>query len=232
MRHKKVLSAITVFSLFTILTAVGAYADQTQTWVLTTANPGGPACSSTSPCAQITLDVNGAGTAATFTVTSLDNGYIFDTFGFNAETGGNGNQGSGTAISLSLGSTSGEVSGPSLGGSGKEDGWGTFDYNFNTGENGGSNGGDCSVSGGVASAGCTFTFTVNGTGLTLADFEYISTGGNGSGIFAGHSANLIGPTGYIGNPQTPAPVPEPSSLAMLGSGLFGLATIARRKLRG
>src|SRR5579872_3370728 len=112
MRHWKLSSAIAVLLCFFTFAAVGAYADTTQTWVLTGSN-GAPPCSASSPCAKVTIDINSAGTQATFTVTSLVNNYIFDTFGFNAKSGG-------SVLSLSLGSSSGEVSGATLGGSHQE----------------------------------------------------------------------------------------------------------------
>jgi hypothetical protein len=37
-------------------------------------------------------------------------------------------------------------------------------------------------------------------------------------------------TDFINSPEGPSPVPEPSTLSLLGSGLIGLATILRRKL--
>jgi hypothetical protein len=71
-----------------------------------------------------------------------------------------------------------------------------------------------------------FSFTVTGSGLTLADFEVASSGGSGSGFFAGHEASPT-QSGYSGSSS---PVPEPSSLALLGSGLIAMGTIVRRKL--
>jgi len=221
MRHTRFSSVIAVLFCFSTFAAVGAYAGQTQTWVLTGSNGTAPPCSTALPCARVTLGINSTGTAATFTVTSLDNNYIFDSFGFNAQNGG-------STLSLSLGTSSGEVNGATLGGPGNEDGWGKFNYNFRTGENGGSAGGACTVTGGSASAGCTFSFTVDGTGLTLADFEHTSSGGTGSGFFAGHAAAPSGGTGYEGKPQ---PVSEPSSLGMLFSGFLAIGSFGRRFLK-
>src|ERR1700752_425536 len=138
MRHMKFSCVGALLFCFSMLAAVTASADSTQSWLLTASNAGGPACSSGSPCASVSLDVSSTGNTATFTVTSLNNGYVFDTFGFNAETGATGTQGSGSLLNLSLLSSSGEVNSPSLGGLGNEDGWGKFDYHFSTGKNGGS----------------------------------------------------------------------------------------------
>lgn len=183
-------------------------------------------CSTTVPCAEVTITTSGD--TATFTVSSLDNGYIFDTFGFNFT-------GAGT-LTLS-GTPTGEVSSPTLANdNGSEDGWGKFDYTFTTGKNGGSSGGDCVVTGGVPGAGCTFSFTVTDTSttsLTASEFESASSGGTGSGDFAGHLAAMNSNSGYVGDsvPLSTTPIPEPSSLALLGSGVLGLAGVIRRRCR-
>lgn len=107
-----------------------------QSWYFEGTNsPSNLPCSSGGPCGEVTLSVSG--NTATFTVSSLLSGYIFDTFGFNSSVG------------ISLVSASGEVGSFSLGGSGNEGGWGSFGHNFHTGESGGSNGHQCVVTGGV-----------------------------------------------------------------------------------
>ncbi len=193
-----------------------AIADSTQSWYLTGSNDQSAVpCTSAVPCAEVNLDVNGS--TAIFTVTSLLNGYIFDTFGFNTING----------VSVSLVSASGEVGSYSLGGSGNEDGWGSFKYNFDTGKSGGSDGGDCVNQG----AGCTFTFTLSSaSSLTLADFEKLSSGGAGSGFFAGHLANGNGNTGYVGDTQPFTPVSEPASMAILIPGMLAGVGFLRRRV--
>jgi len=75
------------------------------------------------------------------------------------------------------------------------------------------------------------SFTVSTTGLTPANFEVL----NGKGFYVASDVidnNVSGnPTG---DPEatgfTTTVVPEPSTLAFLGTGLFGLAGAFRRKL--
>jgi hypothetical protein len=208
--------------LLLCLTATASIAKaDSQSWYFTGTNsPGTVPCSSGAPCGEITLSVSGS--QATFTVSSLLSGYIFDSLGFNSNVG------------VTLLSASGEVGAFSLGGAGNEDGWGTFGHNFDTGKNGGSNGGDCVVTGGVPGAGCTFTFTVKCTSnctLSLSNFEITSTGGNGSGFFAGHLAAGGGNTGFVGSP-TMISVDEPSTLSVLGFALFGAGGLLRRRIFG
>lgn len=183
---------------------------------------GGVPCSGSSPCAEVTITATG--NTATFTVSSLDSGYVFDTFGFNFT-------GAGT-LTLS-GTPTGEVSSPTLANdNGAEDGWGKFDYTFTTGKNGGSSGGDCVVTGGTPGAGCTFSFTVTDAStlsLMTSEFESASSGGSGTGFYAGHMAAGNG-SGYVGDSvPVGSPIPEPSSLMLLGTGVLGLAGVVRRR---
>ncbi len=185
-------------------------------WNLTGTNsPANVPCSLAVPCAEVTLSVSGNN--AMFTVTSLLNGYVFDTFGFNTIPG----------VNVSLVSAGGEIGNYSLGGPGNQDGWGKFQYIFDTGKNGGSSGGDCVNHG----AGCTFDFQLTSlSNLTLAYFEVLSSGGNGSGFFAGHLAANGGLSGFVGNPK-PVPVNEPGPMAAWVPGLLvGAVFLGRRVL--
>ena len=91
---------------------------------------------------------------------------------------------------------------------------------------------NCQNGAGGAFAG-PLTFRVTRAGITLADFEELSTGGAPSVFFAADVYSVAGAgtgnTGLIGGPGTPTTTPEPATLTLLGLGLFGVAATLRRK---
>ena len=185
-------SPIAVIALMSIASA-------DTVWDLTGSNDPNLPCTAAAPCAKVTISTSGED--ATFTVSSLLSGWVFDKFGFNS------------SVQPSHVSASGEVGSYSLSGSGNEDGWGSFGNNFITGRTGGSNGGDCVVTNGIPGSGCTFSFILQFTSnSSISNFQIASSGGSGGGFFAGHLASTS-KSGYAG--ESVIPVPEPSWTVLL-----------------
>ena len=224
------MAARWIFGLVCFATLTGTAMADSQTFDLIGSN-GNPPCSAGAPCAQITINTNG--NMANFTVSSLVNGWIFDRFGFNTVSG---------VPALMFGGAGGEI-GPTAGLNGPggpapnctgcfaENGWGKFMYQFDTGKNGGANGTDCVVTAGKPGPGCTFIFSVTSTtALTVADFKIASSGGSGSGLFAGHQA-ASNNSGYSGNSQPILPpLSEPATLAVVVPGLLVAFGQLRRRV--
>lgn len=72
----------------------------------------------------------------------------------------------------------------------------------------------------------TLTFFVTDT----SGISYLNFTPNGQGIFFATDIFVNGATGNVGSSGTPAAVPEPSSLMLLGTGILGTAVLFRRKL--
>ena len=214
------MCALVSLAVLVLLTSF-AHADSLASWYITGTNDSGSLpCSPAAPCAKVTLDVNNAGTEATFTVTSLLKGFVFDTFAFN--TGG-------ATVNLVSGSAAGAAGSNSLGGSSSEGGWGNFEHTFATGKNGGSDGRNCSGSPSLSVGGCSFSFVLSSSSsLSLSTFEYASSGTNGSGFFAGHMASSDN-SGYSGGPEF-MPISEPGMLLILAPGLLTAAGLLTRRL--
>lgn len=220
-------------TLFTALAGVmlslgagSAWADLIQ-YVLTTTN-GAPF---TGPFVEVTVNRTSS-TSATITFDSLHNG------GFIYLMGGQGAAGVNVSGAFSLGAISGSNSltgftpGPfSNGGSGTEDGFGTFNQTINDFD-------------GWTHAADHITFGITATGSNT----WLSAGSvlapNGSNqlaavhLFActpsgtGCSSTSPGASGSTYYAAGASVVPIPAAAWLFGSGLVGLIAIARRRIRG
>jgi len=232
--------SLALLPLFFIVMTLGAVQLRADSMSFTLNYTNGFTTCPAGGCASV--NIVASGTQATITVSSLLSGYQFDSFGFNLSSGTITSFTSSGAVNTT--NSQYGLSAPPAG-PWAQNGFGKFQYVFDTGINGGSTGGNCIVTSGSPSAGCTFALTLNGTGLTSYQlFQVLSSGGAGDGNtwFAGHVAGSTC-TGFVGggNPSgntngssgcTPVQAPEPNTLSLLGLGLFSVLMVLFVRGRG
>jgi hypothetical protein len=180
----------------------------------------------TGPYAHVHVDRT-SGTTATITFTSLTNSGNIYLLGDGGSVGVNVN-----AASWTLGSITGSNAGTgftpgpySNGGSGNEDGFGSFNQTINSFD-------------GYTSSSDTISFTLTNTSGTWASASGVLTGNALGNTAAAHifvtsapanAANGALVTGFASN-GSPV-VPEPASVILMGLGALGFAGIANRMRR-
>ncbi|MGE5113197.1 MAG: PEP-CTERM sorting domain-containing protein [Acidobacteriaceae bacterium] len=188
-----------------LLCATGAFADTVYTLNCTDVNVCGG-----SGYGTVTLHDNGSG-GVVVTVDLNDGVGFVDTGGPHTPFAFNLSGVSTISVSdVTSGFTLLSTSAGSLGGTP----FGTFDFGFQC----------CSATGGANANYSDLSFTVNG--VSISDFI-----ANDLGYFFVADLIFQGNTGSIAANGSTPPVPEPTSMALLGTGMFGLAGAIRRKLR-
>jgi hypothetical protein len=214
---RKIAISLAMFAVVVVSSAYSAKAD-TVTFSLSNGNPaiaGYPG-----PYAHVDVTQTSS-TTATIVFTAESHGGFDYLFGGQGAIGLNFNGGPVTVNTSSLAFGPG---GLSLGGAANEDGFGQFNFTLDNFD-------------GFTNAFTTLTLTVTCASCNwLANSTNVLTPNDSGNSAAGHifvscpTCTDALATGYATNGSNPA-VPEPASMLLLGTGLLGIAGVARRRFR-
>jgi len=220
------LGTTLLMASFVLLAGRSALAD-TVTYNLGAGNPAITPAAYGLPYGTVLVNLTSS-TTATITFTAAS-GYLFLDSSI-ADV--NVNATSWTVSGLTGTNSISGFGGPALanGSSGNVDGWGIFNQTFNESD-------------GFMDALQTVTFTLTDTSGTWAHATNVLTGNNDGNLLAAHvgecnvnpctfTGGSFANTGYAS--ETGAiniPTPEPSSLALFGTGILGIAGMVRRRVR-